>query len=208
MGCICSKKKTRERSMSGVESTTASFAAPRPPALPKPAKQQVTAEVYNILSVEQRVYHDVQCVGDIVSQKYYLSSQSLLKYPSSDELLAKCWIQKRGHVVRTWKKRYCVLEKSDLKYYADLQGTTPKGLKGGLALFGAVCVVKPAEDKVINVEIYGNYGEKDLLFYVDNSEEGQVRRSFPLLHQKLLTSPPQHLRTSCACWNGRFARIP
>ncbi len=101
---------------------------------------------------------------------------SLTICPSPEKLLCGYWIHKRGHVVRTWKKRYCVLDKSDLKYYQQELREPPygKGFKGKVALLGAICIVTPSEDnKQIEVEIYGNHGEKDLFFYVENTEKGQ-----------------------------------
>lgn len=108
-------------------------------------------------------------------------SYSLATCPSPEELAQRCWINKRGHVVRTWKKRYCVLDKSSLHYYTDPSPEPPfgKGLKGSVALLGAICDVEESQDgNQINVEIYGNYGEKDLLFSVDNNKEGQVIYNF------------------------------
>lgn len=107
---------------------------------------------------------------------------SLTVCPPSDSLICGFWIHKRGHVVRTWKKRYCVLDKSDLKYFQHEPTTPPSkgqppygnGFKGKVALLGAICIVTPSEDnKQIEVEMYGNHGEKDLFFYVENSEKGQ-----------------------------------
>lgn len=100
---------------------------------------------------------------------------SLIVCPPPEKLLCGFWIHKRGHVVRTWKKRYCVLDKSDLKYYQQESRDPPygKNFKGKVALLGAVCIVTPSDDnKQIEVEIYGNHGEKDLFFYVENTEKG------------------------------------
>ncbi|RYH06177.1 hypothetical protein EON65_43200 [archaeon] len=107
------------------------------------------------------------------------NSESLLHYPSSNDLLARHWIRKRGHVVRSWKRRYCVLDKTEIKYYTEHSDQPPYGkkLKGGLAMLGAICIVSIADNgKMINVEIFGNVGEKDLFFYVENDEPGQVGR--------------------------------
>lgn len=104
-------------------------------------------------------------------------SESLVHYPSSNHLLAKHWIHKRGHVVRSWKRRYCVLDKTEIKYYMEHSDQAPYGKKhkGGLAMLGAICVISVADNnKTINVEIFGNVGEKDLFFYVENDEPGQV----------------------------------
>eukprot|EP01031_Cornospumella_fuschlensis_P030522 gene30522-36885_t len=103
-------------------------------------------------------------------------SESLLHYPSSNELLARHWVHKRGHVVRSWKRRYCVLDKTEIKYYTEQSDQPPYGKKqkGGLAMLGAICIISIADNKkTINVEIFGNIGEKDLFFYVENDEPGQ-----------------------------------
>lgn len=105
------------------------------------------------------------------------SSYSLTICPSADELVHQCWINKRGHVVRTWRRRYCVLDKSSLHYYAEPSSEPPYGkdLKGSIGLLGAICDVEESADgSIINAEIYGSYGEKDLLFSVENNAEGQV----------------------------------
>ena len=102
---------------------------------------------------------------------------SLITCPPTEALLCRFWIYKRGHLVRTWKKRYCVLDKSDLKYYAKDSKEPPygKGFKGKVALLGAVCLTQTSVDnKHIEVEIYGNHGEKDLFFHVENTIKGEV----------------------------------
>lgn len=104
---------------------------------------------------------------------------SLITCPPTELLLCRFWIYKRGHLVRTWKKRYCVLDKSDLKYFSKESKEPPygKGFKGKVALLGAVCLTQISHDnKHIEVEIYGNHGEKDLFFYVENTVKGEVSR--------------------------------
>lgn len=103
--------------------------------------------------------------------------KSLVSAPPAEDLLVRFWINKRGHLVRSWKKRYCVLEKNEIKYYAKPFHEPPygKNLKGHVALFGSVCIASESEDfKEINVEIFGSLGQKDLFFMVENTEEGKV----------------------------------
>lgn len=104
-------------------------------------------------------------------------TNSLIIAPAGDQLLGKCWVYKRGHLVRTWKKRFFVLDKSEIKYYRDSMKDPPfgKGFKGSVALLGAVCMIKESDNgEVVNIEIYGNHGEKDLFFYVENTIQNQV----------------------------------
>lgn len=104
-------------------------------------------------------------------------SKSLFIAPPTEDLLSKFWIQKQGHLIRTLKKRYCVIEKSEVKYYGQPHTEPPYGkkLKGHITLAGAVCIVEESDDfSSINVEIFGSLGEKDLFFTVDNTEEGKV----------------------------------
>lgn len=130
---------------------------------------------------------------------------SLLNCPSSEDLLYKIWINKRGHFIRTWKRRFCVLDKSELKYYLDEDSQPPYGrvMKGKVALLGAVIVKNLSQDnKVIEVEIYGNQGEKDLFFYIEDNYEGQeflrilewsIRRTTTtMLLRYFKTSVPSH----------------
>jgi len=48
------------------------------------------------------------------------------------------WIRKQGHVVKSWKMRYFVLNKGYLTYFADKSDVAPFGtnLKGQLCLAG------------------------------------------------------------------------
>ncbi len=108
--------------------------------------------------------------------------QSLIISPPPELLLRRIWINKRGHMLRTWKKRFCVLEKNELKYYQSENPNPPYGnvLKGHISLLGAVCNVSLGEksdsgsEGVLCVEIFGNLGEKDLFFEVEFGVEGQV----------------------------------
>lgn len=111
-----------------------------------------------------------------------LNGQSIMFTPPSEYLLKRTWINKRGHMLRTWKKRYCVLEKNELKYYQSADPNPPygKGLKGQIALLGAVCSVSLSgglknEPLTLCVEIFGDKGEKDLFFELDFTEDAQVR---------------------------------
>eukprot|EP01039_Chlorochromonas_danica_P009485 gene9485-10476_t len=119
-------------------------------------------------------------IDALITERYNPSSpamESLLRYPLLDHDIVRHWIHKRGHVVRSWKKRFCVVHRNEIRYYSEPQDTPPYGkrLKGQVALFGAVCLVKgSANGQAIEVEIYGNHGEKDLFFYVDNTRQGQI----------------------------------
>lgn len=120
-----------------------------------------------------------ECIPMIIKNAPEIAAfkQSMIVTPPADELQAHCWIQKRGHVIRNWRKRYCVLGINKIQYYTQSLPEPPygKNLKGSVALFGAICITKESEDfNLIHVEIYGNRGQKDLFFTVDNNEEGQV----------------------------------
>jgi hypothetical protein len=54
-----------------------------------------------------------EAISMIVSNHPSIASlkKSLLFPPPTDELLVKYWIQKKGHIIRSLKKRYCVIEK-------------------------------------------------------------------------------------------------
>lgn len=111
--------------------------------------------------------------------------ESIISTPPSEALLRRIWINKRGHMVRTWKRRFCVLEKNELKYYrrADPHPPYGKGLKGSVSLLGAVCSVYVADGAdgasssgggpPLCVSIFGDLGEKDLFFEVENTEEAR-----------------------------------
>jgi hypothetical protein len=119
-----------------------------------------------------------EAISMIVSNHPSIASlkKSLLFPPPTDELLVKYWIQKKGHIIRSLKKRYCVIEKSEIKYYSQPHPDPPYGkhLKGHVSLSGAVCMVEESEDfTIINVEIFGGLGENDLCFSIDNTEEGK-----------------------------------
>lgn len=104
-------------------------------------------------------------------------TKSLLIAPPTEEILTRFWIQKKGHIIRTLKKRYCVIEKNDIKYYGNPSPDPPfgKNLKGHISLAGAVCIAEESEDFTsIDVEIFGSLGENDLCFTIDNTEEGKV----------------------------------
>ena len=110
-----------------------------------------------------------------------LNGRSIIYTPPSEYLLRRTWINKRGHMLRTWKKRYCVLEKNELKYYQSADPNPPygKSLKGQIALLGAVCSVSLSggmknDPLRLCVEIFGDKGEKDLFFELDFNEEAQV----------------------------------
>jgi hypothetical protein len=165
--------------MREVESVVTSFSV-NPivsPSSNKPLRPAVKSVPPHALNGDDVNYAALQCIYDIVTQKPTLQMpESLIKYPPAEELQGRYWLHKRGHVVRTWKRRYCVLDRAGLKYYKEASDVPPfgKGYKGGLALLGAVIVVKTSEDrKTINVDLYGNLGEKDLFFYVENDKKGQ-----------------------------------
>jgi hypothetical protein len=107
--------------------------------------------------------------------------RSLIIAPPAEDLLVKFWVQKRGHLVRSWTKRFFVLQKSEIKYYTQEIPEPPFGkyLKGQVSLCGAVCISSESEDfREINVEIFGSLGEKDLFFSVENTEKGKVCNNF------------------------------
>jgi hypothetical protein len=167
MGCLCSKSKNqvKENALPSINKTTSD----------KHGSSQVISVLHQSISLKNSKNALASLAELFVTNQY--EATSLLICPPSDELLRRSWIRKRGHLVRTWKKRYCVMEKSDLKYYVQPREDPPYGkkYKGRVALTGAVCIDKESEDgKTIEVEIYGNIGEKDLFFEVDNDEDGQV----------------------------------
>ena len=128
---------------------------------------------------------------------------SLLKMPPTEQLLAqgKAWVRKRGHMVRTWKTRYFVLQHAQLRYYEAEDPLPPygKGLKGEMKLNGAVVIAtdpfKPVQTDRRNIfgghlihkanaeepaviaqqlEICGPLGQKDLFLELDYTEDAQV----------------------------------
>jgi hypothetical protein len=171
MGCLCSKAEPQNR---GSELT-----AVRPNSNKNLASSNRQADVTNILHQSISLKNSKTALSSLVElfKTNNFEAFSLLICPPADELLRRCWIKKRGHLVRTWKKRYCVLDKNDLNYYAQSCEDPPFGkkFKGKLALLGAVCIDRESDDgKTIEVEIYGNLGEKDLFFEVENSDDSQV----------------------------------
>lgn len=157
-------------------------------------------------------------IDTLITERYNPSSpamESLLRIPPLDQILVRHWIHKRGHVVRSWKKRFCVVYRNEIRYYSEPQDTPPYGkrLKGQVALFGAVCLVKgSANGQTIEVEIYGNHGEKDLFFYVDNTSQGQVRSlpSLSLLLFRLilfLSNTPNQIFVRMLEWSIRKVTI-
>jgi hypothetical protein len=177
MGCICSKKKPLPKDRSQPDNVDYS-------------SNNRETEVPNVLhqNSSPRSQPSSMVALSSIAQRFLTNkfeTHSLFHSPTADQLLKQCWINKRGHLVRTWKRRYCVLDKNDLNYYVQSIAQPPFGkkLKGKVALLGAVCVDKESEDGLqIEVEIYGNVGEKDLFFWVENNQEGQVCISFFLIH--------------------------
>jgi hypothetical protein len=176
MGCVCSKKKPLPKDRSQPDHDEYS-------------SNNRETEVPNVLhqNGSPRAQTSSMVALSSIAQRFHtnkLESHSLFHSPTADQLLKRCWINKRGHLVRTWKKRYCVLDKNDLNYYVQPSNEPPYGKKrkGKIALLGAVCVDKESEDGLqIEVEIYGNVGEKDLFFWVDNNKDGQVCDSFSFI---------------------------
>ena len=101
---------------------------------------------------------------------------SLIKQPSVESLTLKGWLNKRGHVVRNWKRRYFVLTSNSLKYFKKEKDEPPFGdnLCGEILLKGAimnVLVTKRRGKRRTNIEIIGRRGEKDLTFELSHSHE-------------------------------------
>lgn len=92
---------------------------------------------------------------------------SLLILPSIKSLKKAGWLQKRGHMVRNWKKRFIVLIDGEILYYDKANKAETNGAgkpKGKLHLLGAICEFKQNDSvKLPTIEIIGRQGEKDLL---------------------------------------------
>lgn len=101
---------------------------------------------------------------------------SLLHHPPIEQLVKAFWIRKRGHMVRSWKRRYCVIGVDELRYYkaADDQPPYGKGLKGKVSLIGAVCTISLTNRSSFMLEIAGTSSEKDLMFELQDSVEAHV----------------------------------
>ena len=58
------------------------------------------------------------------------------------------WLLKRGHLVRNWKRRWCVLEDGVLSYHASEADATKGAAKGALSLLGTEmrCARQPQEE--------------------------------------------------------------
>lgn len=100
---------------------------------------------------------------------------SVIICPSN--LQAQTWIKKRGHICRTWRKRYCVLDRKELKYYMKEDSDPPFGKKkrGKIALTGAICIIeKVLRRQVFSVMIYGDHGDNDLLFELNLNPESEA----------------------------------
>ena len=86
------------------------------------------------------------------------------------------WIVKRGHVFRTWRKRYFVLEKGVVTYYADEK---MKNQKGQVVIKGYNV---GGHSKLHSEELYLSAGESGgtdlLLSFQDKTEKEEWRDAF------------------------------
>ena len=200
MGCLFSKKSRsmpstdrdtismRQISVQSEQSSVVGFASSPNAPIATVSRSKVppaaTSNSKPMKADDRNNFNPIHVLGDSKPVSYEqpgdlsnLNCISLIICPPSEYLLKRMWIKKRGHMVRTWKKRYCVLEKNELKYYTkpDTEPPYGKNLKGHLALMGAVMnIVSSESDSTICVEIYGNLGEIDLFFELDYNLEAQV----------------------------------
>jgi PH domain len=81
--------------------------------------------------------------------------KSVMKSPPPEQLLVRGWLKKRGHMLRTWKKRYFVLSASRIRYYARDQPVAPYGigLKGDVSLRGACLLYLPSNHLSIQFNV-------------------------------------------------------
>jgi hypothetical protein len=142
MGCLCSKRmKSNESSISFVQPST--FNA----ILKEKSAIQITTTDSNPL--KDKVIN--------IDKGY-----SLLVSPKPEQLKLHAWLRKRGHLVRSWKKRYFVLASNSLQYYKNSSSNPPYGEKlcGEVYLRGAVMEIKKSsKDKTTIIEITGRKGK-------------------------------------------------
>lgn len=103
---------------------------------------------------------------------------SLMTLPSIKSLKKCGWLDKRGHLVRNWKKRFIVLHDGEIIYYDKANKNETNGAgkpKGRLHLLGAICELKQNDaTKLPSIEIIGRQGEKDLLLQYPSLAEAQA----------------------------------
>lgn len=173
MGCLCAKpKKSNQDSSVQLNTQQKSYSF---------AKGSQQEEIFNILHENDLNDRSLITIAELIinCNQDSKNKKSLVHPPPQDQLLlCRSWVYKRGHVIRNWRKRYCVVDKTELKYYSGASDAPPygKNLKGKIGMLGAICIVKQSLDgNFLDVEIYGNLGDKDLFFQVENDEEGKVR---------------------------------
>ena len=101
-------------------------------------------------------------------RKMYLQKMRQRVLSGGFPKLSEGWITKRGHIFRTWKKRWFVVENGQVTYYVDESKTNEKG---SLSLNGYFI---SNHSKILEGELYLSTdvsGGKDLLLRFKDSNE-------------------------------------
>lgn len=106
------------------------------------------------------------------------SGSALITFPTSSFLYKRIWVNKQGHLVRNWKKRYCVITRTELQYFQKALDIPPYGSanRGSISFLGAVCSKNENKYEIL-VEMYGNSGEKDIYLSLPNNEQAKVNNN-------------------------------
>lgn len=113
-----------------------------------------------------------QCVDKMTPT---LTGESLLTPMTDAEVYRRGWAEKRGHMVKNWKKRWFVVDETEIRYYVKERESAPFGadLKGQVGLaFGSIDATVEKNDKGEDIEVMVvRNSDKDLYMTFDDSDE-------------------------------------
>lgn len=116
-----------------------------------------------------------QCVDKMADS---VIGKSLLSPMLDSEVYRRGWAEKRGHMVKNWKKRWFVVDKTEIRYYVKEKEAEPfgDGLKGQVSIvFATIESVVEKDDKgnTIDVVVVRN-SDKDLFLTFAEAEEADA----------------------------------
>jgi hypothetical protein len=140
-----------------------------------------------------------QCVEKMSNS---LTGESLLSPMTEDEVYRRLWAQKRGHMVKNWKKRWFVLDRSEVRYYTREKAQAPFGedLKGQVSIvFGSIDTAVEKDDKGVDIEVViVRNTDKDLYMTFDEAADADawirsVREAIRRASMEVLATGPLQL---------------